>query len=48
MKKKKKKKKKKAPGYHHFTCVQKIMIRLYMAPELWCVADGQTDGKSDI
>ena len=33
-------------------CVPKIMIRLCMVPEIWCVADGwrdgQTDRKSDI
>ena len=33
------------PGYHHFTiCVQKIMIRSYTVPEIWCMTDRWTDG----
>ena len=31
-----------------FICVPKIMIRWCTFPEIWCVMDGQTDGKSDI
>ena len=46
---------KKMKVWSFYTCVQKIMIRWCMVPEIWCTtdeqmdrwADGQTDGKSD-
>ena len=31
-----------------YICVPKIMIRWCTIPEIWCVVDGQTEGKSDI
>ena len=30
-----------------YMCVPKIMIRLFMVPEIWCVADGWRDGETD-
>ena len=30
-----------------YMCVPKIMIRLCMVPEIWCVADGRRDGQTD-
>ena len=30
-----------------YICLSKVMIRLCMVPEIWCVKDGWTDGRMD-
>ena len=42
------KSKKQLEASSFYICVAKIMVRWCTVPEIWCVTDGQTDGKSDI